>query len=98
MKKAFKYIENLWVGRDGKPSLKSASAIALVINFMINISHAVWKWEVGRSMSDLAIVLGIEAGLIAAMMGLTTYSNIKHESIRAEAGEPIDEHQSGPRE
>lgn len=56
-------------------------AIALSINLMINISHAVNKWDAGRSMSDLAMVLGIEAGLIGALFGLTTYSNIQHHII-----------------
>ena len=81
MKKIFKYIENLWIGRDGKPSLKSILGIALSINFMINVSHAVYKWDSGRSLADLAMVLGLEAGLIAALLGLTTYSNIQHRMI-----------------
>lgn len=81
MRKSFFYIENLWVGRDRKPSLKAVAGIALLINFMINISHAVHRWDSGRSMADLALVLGIEAGLIAALLGLTTYSNIQHRMI-----------------
>lgn len=81
MKKIFAYIENIWIGRDGRPSLKSILGIAFSINFMMNVSHAVYKWEVGRSVSDLAVVLGIEAGLIAALLGLTTYSNIQHRII-----------------
>jgi hypothetical protein len=90
MKKLFKYIENLWVGRDRKPSLKSVMAIAICINLMINVSHAVNKWDAGRSMADLALVLGIEAGLIAALLGLTTYSNIQHRMIDKKKDEDID--------
>lgn len=87
MKKFFRYIENLWVGRDRKPSVKAIMAIALCINLMINISHAVNKWDAGRSMADLALVLGIEAGLIAALLGLTTYSNIQHQIINKDKDE-----------
>ena len=91
MKKFFRYIENLWTGRDGKLSLKSVMAIALCINFIRNISHAVHKWDAGRSMSDLAMVLGLEAALIAALLGLTTYSNIQHRMIdkRKEDIDPV---------
>jgi hypothetical protein len=32
-------------------------------------------------MADFAMVMGIEAGLIAALLGLTTYSNIQHHII-----------------
>jgi hypothetical protein len=30
---------------------------------------------VGKSYADIAMLLGIEAGLIAALLSLTTYSN-----------------------
>jgi hypothetical protein len=90
MKKIFKYIENLWIGRDGKISLKSIMAIALCINFIVNVSHAVYKWDAGRSMSDLAMVLGIEASLMAALLGLTTYSNIQHRIIDKKKDEDVD--------
>lgn len=81
MKKLFRYIENIWLGRDKKPSLKALMAIALVTNLMINVSHAVNRWNSSKSMADFAMVMGIEAGLIAALLGLTTYSNIQHHII-----------------
>src|ERR1044072_9174119 len=81
MKRLFAYIENIWIGRDKKPSRKAILAIAFSINFMMNISHAIYKWDSGRSVSDLAMVLGIEAGLIAGLLGLSTYSNIEHRRI-----------------
>lgn len=81
MKKVFTYIENLWIGRDGKPSLKALLAIALAVNLMANVSHAVNRWDSSKSMADFAMVMGIEAGLIAALLGLTTYSNIQHHII-----------------
>jgi hypothetical protein len=81
MKKFLRYIENIWLGRDGKPSLKALMAIALVINLMVNITHAVNRWDSSKSMADFAMVMGVEAGLIAALLGLTTYSNIQHHII-----------------
>ena len=38
MKKIFKYIEHLWIGDDGQPSGKRASALALTIHLMWSIS------------------------------------------------------------
>jgi hypothetical protein len=70
----FKYIENLWLGDDGKPSIRRALAIALVIDFINNTNYAIHNWELGKTYADIAMLLGIEAGLIAAMLTLTTYS------------------------
>lgn len=81
MKKLFKYIENLWVGPDGKPSLLRVMAMAVCINMLSNMSHAVRKWDSGHSLSDLAMAMGVEAGLVASLLGLTTYSNIQHKII-----------------
>lgn len=90
MKRIFKYIENLWIGRDKKPSRKAILAIAFSINFMMNISHAIYKWDSGRSVADLSMVLAIEAGLIAALLGLSTYSNIQHRIIDKNKDKDID--------
>ena len=70
----FKYIENMWIGKDGKPSIRRVFAIALVTDFINNTNYAIHKWEVGKSYADVAMLLGIEAGLIAALLTLTTYS------------------------
>jgi hypothetical protein len=75
MKKIFKYLAPLWSGNDGKISLRSLGAIALITDFITNISFAIRKWEVGKSYADVAMVLGIEAALIAAMLALKTYQN-----------------------
>lgn len=71
----FKYVENLWIGKDGKPSVRRVFAIYLIHDFVSNTSHAIHKWEVGKSYADVAMLLGIEAGLIAALLTLTTYSS-----------------------
>jgi hypothetical protein len=99
MKRLFAYIENIWIGRDKKPSRKAILAIAFSINFMMNISHAIYKWDSGRSVSDLAMVLGIEAGLIAGLLGLSTYSNIEHRRIDKDRDRSrVDNPDIGPEE
>ena len=74
-KKIFKYLEPAWTGDDNKFSLRSALAIILSINLVANINHAVWRWDSQRSLEGLALVLGIEAGLIAGLLALKTYQN-----------------------
>jgi len=77
--KIFKYIENLWIGKDSKPSIRRVFAIALIFDFINNTNYAIHKWEVGKSYADVAMLLGIEAGLVAALLTLTTYSTtVKH--------------------
>lgn len=41
IKKIFKYIEPLWLGNDGKLSLRSAGAIALIIDIIRNVHTCV---------------------------------------------------------
>lgn len=74
-KKIFKYLEPAWTGDDGKFSLRSALAIIFSLNLVFNINHAVWRWDSQRSLEGLALVLGIEAGLIAGLLALKTYQN-----------------------
>lgn len=74
-KKIFKYLEPAWTGDDNKFSVRSALAIILSINLVFNINHAIWRWDSQRSLEGLALVLGIEAGLIAGLLALKTYQN-----------------------
>jgi hypothetical protein len=75
MKKLFNYIEPLWIGTKNKISIRRFLALAFSIDFIINTSHAIHTFDVGKSFSDVAMLLGIEAGLVAALLSLTTYSN-----------------------
>jgi hypothetical protein len=70
----FNYLEPLWLGSKDKVSIRRVLALAFSWDFINNLSFAIRKWEVGRSYADVAMVLGIEAGLIAALLTLTTYS------------------------
>lgn len=71
----FKYIEPLWIGNNKKISIRRALALYLTIDFINNTHHAIHKWEVGKSYADVAMLLGIEAALVAGLLSLTTYSS-----------------------
>lgn len=75
MKNIFKYFEPLWVGNNNKISIRRFLALCFSIDFILNTSHAIKHFEVGKSYADIAMLLGIEAGLVAALLSLTTYSN-----------------------
>ena len=60
----FKYIEPLWIGNNKKISIRRALALYLTIDFINNTHHA-----------DVAMLLGIEAALVAGLLSLTTYSS-----------------------
>lgn len=88
MKKVFNYLRDLWEGTDGKLSLRAVAAIILLIDFVSNTSHAVYKWDTGRSFEGLSLLLGIEAGLITACMGITAWTNISAKKIEADTINP----------
>lgn len=71
----FKYLEPLWIGNDKKISIRKVLSLAFSIDFILNTHHAIHKFELGKSYADVAMLLGIEAGLIAALLSLTTYSS-----------------------
>ena len=76
MKKFFKYIEPMWLGHDKQVSIRRVLALIFSIDLVTNLHYAIFSWELGKSYSDAAMILGIEAGLIAALLSLTTYSTI----------------------
>ena len=106
MKRFFKYIENLWLGKDGKPSIRRVIAIAMSIDFILNVHKSVnilYKIvllyfsnksmdpvaisSLGSGISNLSMILGMEAALIAALLALTTYQNFqfnKTDSVQVE--------------
>lgn len=65
----------MWLGNDGKLSIRRFLALSFSTNLILNIHHIVRNWEADKSYADAALLLGIEAGLIAALLSLTTYSN-----------------------
>lgn len=87
-KKTFRYLEPLWTGGDGKISIRSTLALGFSVNLIQNLTHAVYRWDVGKSLDGLALVLGIEAGLIAALLSLTTYQNITATKATASINSP----------
>lgn len=75
MKKVVAYIEPLWLGTRNKISIRRFLALCFSVDFISNTSHAIKNFEAGRSYADVAMLLGIEAGLVAALLSLTTYTN-----------------------
>jgi hypothetical protein len=67
MKKVFKYIENLWIGNDSKPSLRSVLAIAFSIDLIINIHRS--ASIVVKVLKLIYIDKRVDATVIAAMSG-----------------------------
>jgi hypothetical protein len=95
MKKVFKYIEPLWTGNDKKISLRSAAAMVLIGDFVINVHNsagivmAVLNLlrkdknidanliaSMSGNLAQIAMILGIEAALIAALLALKTYQPV----------------------
>jgi len=70
----FRYIEPLWIGNNKKISIRRLLSLVFSCDFVGNTHHAIYKWEIGKSYADVAMLLGIEAALIAALLSLTTYS------------------------
>lgn len=88
MRKFLKYIRAAFEGEDGKLSLRALLATAFSIDFIRNLSHAIWKWDAGRSLEGLSLVLGIEAGLIVSLLGITAWSNMTSKKIDADITSP----------
>lgn len=78
--KLFRYLEPMWTGNDGTISIRRFLALVFSLNLIGNTYHVIHYWELGKSYSDAALLLGIEAGLIAALLSLTTYSSVHGNS------------------
>ena len=87
MKKIFKYLEPMWLGSKNKVSIRRVLAIVFSIDFIGNVSYVIRRWDAGKSVSDASMLLGIEAGLIAALLALTTYTNTTKKSDYDTGGE-----------
>lgn len=74
MYKLFKYIEPMWLGARNRISLRRVLALVFSFNLMINITCTLNNPVMTSSYADVAMLLGIEAALIAALLSLTTYS------------------------
>jgi len=84
LKNIFKYIEPIWLDdTTNKLSIRRLLTLVFSVDFVINTSYVIHHWELGKSYSDGAILLGVEAGLITALLSLTTYSNITKAKIDA---------------
>jgi hypothetical protein len=85
--KFFKYIEPIWLGSNNQLSIRRVLALVFSFNLVCNISASLADPKLSSSHAEVAMLLGIEAGLIAALMSLTTYSTaieIKKGSTNSE--------------
>lgn len=85
--KLFKYLEPIWLGNKGEPSIRRVLTLVFSFNLVLNISNTLSNPKLSNSYADVAMLLGIEAGLIAALMSLTTYSTALTSKKEASASE-----------
>jgi len=74
IKQFIRYVRSIWEGKDNKPSLRSLAAIYLLYNFVENLNYGIRHCL--DHIAEIAMLLGIEAGLIAALLGLKMYENL----------------------
>lgn len=89
MKRLFKYIEPIWLGTNNKLSIRRVLALVFSIDLVRNLSHVIHKWEIGKSYSDVAMLLGLEAALIAALLSLTTYSAMISKKVDSQTNTQV---------
>lgn len=107
MKKLLKYIEPIWQGNDGKMSLRSVLAIALTVDFIINVHNsavivikvlnliskdknvdAAVVAAMTGNLGQNAIILGLEVGLIIALLGLKALQSNAFVASQTETNTP----------
>ena len=72
-----RYIEPIWLGKDGKASGRRVLALMFSLDLIYNFHSVINK---GSSLSEATMLLGIEAGLIAGLLSLTTFSPVTPKS------------------
>src|SRR5882724_3690098 len=107
MKKIFRYVQDLWIGEDGKVSIKRSLALTFSIHIMLSVTSQLRAYvklvhlafsdknlvnadmitAAGASLGSLATVIGIEAALVAALLGLTSYQSIQLQKNKKPADE-----------
>ena len=88
IKKIFNYIEPMWLGADGKISLRAVLAIFFSWKLIQNLDYGVRKWASDRSLEGLNSSMMILAGLIAALLGIAAWSNMTAKKIDTDASLP----------
>jgi len=84
LSQVFNYISQIWLGVDGKPSLRAVLALCFSWDIITNTSFAIRKWEIGKSYADVALLIGIEAGLVVSLLGLTAITNMAKEKLKSQ--------------
>ena len=92
IRRFFKYIEPIWLGAHDQISIRRVLALAFSIDFIMNESYAVRHWVNGQDFGQLSSVLMIEAGLIAALLALTTWQNMNNKSYGNRSNHTVQDH------
>lgn len=97
IKRFFKYIEPIWLGANDQISIRRVLALAFSIDFIMNESYAVRHWVNGEDFGQLSSVLMIEAGLIAALLTLTTWQNLNNNKSNGNRSNyPVEDNPDAP--
>lgn len=80
MKKVFKYIENIWIGNDGKPSIKRGLAILFSID-LLNTFHK-FSEDIHLTIQAVYLHKDIDSQSILAIASLIT-GYLTHIGIEA---------------
>lgn len=67
LKKVFKYFEPLWLGNDGKMSLRSLAAMFLIVDFIINVHNC--SFVVTQVLELIMSDKIVDAAVIASLSG-----------------------------
>jgi hypothetical protein len=84
----FKYLEPMWLGADGKISLRAVLAMFFSWKLVDNLDYGVRKWAADRSLEGLNSLILVLAGLIAALLGIAAWSNMTAKKIDTDASMP----------
>jgi len=76
IKKVFKYLEPMWLGFDKQISVRRVLAIVFSLDLMFNLHGVIEAFSETNSFVGAELLIGIEAGLITALLGLTTWSSV----------------------
>lgn len=84
----WRYLRPLWEGKDNQISIKRVLALAFSIDMIRNTSYAIHKWDIGKSYADVAMLIGMEAALIASLLGMTSYFNFRERQLNNTSSTP----------
>lgn len=114
MKKVVKYIVSIFTDSKGIPSLRRILAFILTMHFIhiVNRSLSIFSdfikdrehldagiiSSVGSTLANVAMIVGIEGGLIAALLALTTYQAFQFDKNSLSSNDNIGNNNSNEKQ